>query len=342
MENQGGNMLSDKKLSKLHTNQRLFVKELQGRGIEVEILDNSIELLEAKYNGHNEFILDRDSSINPYAASVIAGDKYLSKKLLRRAGISVTQGEAFFPDQEDDALCYAQRIGYPVVVKPTFGSHGHGVNMDLDNLCKVKDAIEDVVQSIGSKRSYLVEEQFEGKEYRVFITKNGDSAVLHRDPAHVVGDGKRTIEQLANEESHKRMNPRNNCLCPIMLDDLAQDYLKKTGKDFNYIPQNNEKVYLRHNSNVAMGATCEDFTDKVHPSVIEISKQALDVFHGLPYAGMDFLSKDITVEQDPYNYVVVEVNSVPGIHMHMRPGSGKPRNVAKYIVDMMFPETKGD
>ena len=342
MENQGGNMLSDKDLSKLHTNQRLLVKELQGRGVEVKILDNSIELLEAKYDGHKELILDRDSSINPYAASVVAGDKYLAKKLLRRAGISVTQGEAFFSDQEDDALCYAQRIGYPVVVKPTFGSHGHGVNMDLDNLCKVKYAIENVTQSIGSKRSYLIEEQFEGKEYRVFITKNRDFAVLHRDPAHVVGDGKRTIEQLANEESHKRMNPRDNCLCPIMLDDLAQEYLKKTGKDFNYTPQNNEKVYLRHNSNVAMGATCEDFSDKVHPSVIEISKQALDVFHGLPYAGMDFLSKDITVEQDGDSYVLIEVNSVPGIHMHMRPGSGKPRNVAKYIVDMMFPETKGD
>ena len=37
---------------------------------------------------------------------------------------------------------------------------------------------------------------------------------------------------------------------------------------------------------------------------------------------------------------IVEVNTVPGIHMHMRPSEGKPRNVAKYIVDMIFPETK--
>ncbi len=28
-------------------------------------------------------------------------------------------------------------------------------------------------------------------------------------------------------------------------------------------------------------------------------------------------------------YNIVEVNTVPGIHMHMKPSEGKPRNVAK-------------
>lgn len=336
------NMLSNEELQKLHTNQRLLVRELQGRDIDVNVLFREIELLEASLNGHKELILDRDSSINPYAASVVCGDKYFAKQLLRRAGLEVAQGEQFFGDQVDDALVYAQSLGFPVVVKPTFGSHGYDVNMDLENLCQVKGAIDSVVSSIGKSKGYLVEEQFEGKEYRVFITKNGDFAVLHRDPSHVIGDGERSIEEIAKDVSHKRMNPRTTCLCPIMLDDLALEYLARTGKDFAYIPSEGEKVYLRHNSNVAMGATCEDYTDQVHPSVIDLSKRALDVFHGLPYAGMDFLSTDVSVEQTPETYSIIEVNSVPGIHMHMRPGTGEARNVAKYIVDMMFPETKND
>ena len=48
-------------------------------------------------------------------------------------------------------------------------------------------------------------------------------------------------------------------------------------------------------------------------------------------------------KRNGYDYNVediVEVNTVPGIHMHMRPSEGEPRNVAKYMVDMIFPETK--
>ncbi|MFH1637518.1 MAG: hypothetical protein ABIB71_03780 [Candidatus Woesearchaeota archaeon] len=317
-----------------------MVLELQRRDINVKVIDRGLELLEAFYNRHKEFILDRDSSINPYPASVISGNKCLAKNLLKEAGISVVKGEQFYSDQLDDALIYSQEIGFPIVVKPNFGSHGDGVHMDLENLCQVKEAFDKVIKLIGTSRAFLVEEQFEGKEYRVFITENGDYAVLHRDPAHVIGDGKKTIEQLAKEESFKRMNPRTTCLCPIRLDDVVNGYLARSGKDLNFIPKEDEKIYLRHNSNVAAGATCEDYTDKVHPSVIEISKKALEVFHGLPYAGMDFLSKDISVEQDKNSYRVLEVNSIPGIHMHMRPGEGKPRNVAQYLVDMIFPETR--
>ena len=52
------------------------------------------------------------------------------------------------------------------------------------------------------------------------------------------------------------------------------------------------------------------------------------------------MSKDITSFQTVDMYNIVEVNTVPGIHMHMKPSEGKARNVAKYMVDMIFPETK--
>ncbi len=332
-------MLEGRELEGLHTNQRLLVMELQRRGIYVRLLNKNMALLEASYNGHKEFILDRDSSICPYPATVISGKKHLAKALMRQSRISVPAGEIFSANSIDDALLYAQEIGFPVVAKPNFGSHGDGVHMDLENLCQVKIAIDDIIQ-LGSSKYFLIEEQFEGKEYRVFITKNNDYAVLHRDPAHVIGDGKSTIEQLANIESYRRMNPRTTCLCPVRLDDVVDRYLRRSEKDISYIPEKDEEVYLRHNSNVAAGGMCEDYTDKVHPSVIEISKKALAVFHGLPYAGMDFLSKDITAEQTAEMYRILEVNSIPGIHMHMRPGRGKPRNVDKYMVDMIFPETR--
>jgi cyanophycin synthetase len=333
-------MADEKELEMMHSNQRLLVMELQARGVNVELLVPEIELLEATYKGHKEFLLDRDSSINPYPSSVISGDKYLTKLILQRAGISVVQGQQFSEETREDALVYAQHLGYPLVVKPCFGSHGDEVHTDLDNLCLVDTAITSVVNSIGPHRQFIVEKQYEGMECRVFITRNGDYAVLHRDPAHVIGNGNLTIKELADNETKRRMNPRTTALCPIALDEAVDQYLARFGKDLAYIPSVNEKVYLRHTSNVAKGATCEDYTDLVHPSVIEISRKVLEAFPGMPYAGIDFLSKDITKEQTPESYIIIEVNSVPGVHMHMRPGSGTSRNVARYIADMIFPETK--
>ena len=106
------------------------------------------------------------------------------------------------------------------------------------------------------------------------------------------------------------------------------------------IPNKEKKVYLRHNSNVAKGGLCIDYTDKIHPSVIENCKKILEIFSGLSYVGIDYMSKDILAEQTSDMYNIIEVNTVPGIHMHMKPSEGTPRNVAKYMVDMIFPETK--
>jgi cyanophycin synthetase len=333
-------MLSVKQLQGLHSNQRLLIEELQQRGISVRMMVKEMEFVEADYKGHRELILDRDSSINPYPSVVLSGDKYLTKQLLKRARLSVPKGERFYVDELDEALHYAQSIGYPLVVKPTFGSHGEQVHMHLETLCQVKTAIDELLAATRNKSSFLIEEQFDGKEYRVFITEDGEYAVLHRDPASVIGDGKKSIEQIAAAVSYKRMHPRKNSLCPIAIDDTVLKYLARSGLDLKHVPRKDEKVYLRPNSNVAVGGLCEDYTDKVHPSVIEICKHALAVFPNMPYAGIDFMSHDITTKQKQADYRILEVNSNPGIHMHMRPGIGLPRNVARNIVDLMYPETK--
>ncbi|MBQ4030754.1 MAG: hypothetical protein II625_03255, partial [Bacilli bacterium] len=134
-------------------------------------------------------------------------------------------------------------------------------------------------------------------------------------------------------------NPRTNALCEILVDDELVKYISKKGLTLNSIPPKGEKVYLRPNSNVAMGGICEDYTDRVHPSVIEIGLKVLKAFPGLPYVGIDFMTNNIEEQQTDSSYRIIEINTVPGIHMHFRPAIGKSRNIAKYIVDMIYPET---
>lgn len=331
-------MLDDSELLKLHTNQRLLIMEMQSRGVNVDIIYKEIELIRAEYGKHIEWILDRDSSITPYSVSIICGDKYITKKILEREKISVPVGEKFLPNEWELSILYAKKIGFPVVVKPVFGSHGDDIYMDIES----EDELKAIVQNVFANKlrtSFIIEKQFDGKEYRVFLTKDGKYAVLHREPAHVIGDGKHSIEELIEIENNKRKE-RSNCLCPIAVDEITEAYMKKNSISMKDVPGEDEKVYLRHNSNVAKGGLCIDYTDKIHDSVIENCKKILETFSGLSYVGIDYMSKDIEADQTENMYTIVEVNTVPGIHMHMKPSEGEPRNVAKYMVDMIFPETK--
>lgn len=331
-------MVDEYELSQLHTNQRLFIMEMQSRGINVDVIYKEMELIRAEYGKHIEWILDRVSSITPYSVSIICGDKYVTKKILEQSEISVPTGEKFFPEEWKLSILYARKIGFPVVIKPVFGSHGDHIYMDIENELELENIVTNVfVNDI--KKPFIIEKQFDGKEYRVFLTKNGDYAVLHRDPASVIGDGKHTISELIEIENEKR-KARTNSLCPIAVDEITEIYMKKNNISMEDVPKENEKVYLRHNSNVAKGGLCIDYTDKIHSSVIENCKKILDTFSGLSYVGIDYMSKNIEENQLPDMYNIVEVNTVPGIHMHMRPSHGKPRNVAKYMVDLIFPETK--
>lgn len=324
----------------LHSNQKILIYEMLKRGITVEVLDEKLELIKASYNGHDELIYDRDSSIMPYNVSVLAGDKGITKKILQSNGISVPLGEVFSAKDSEYILEAFKVIDSPVVLKPVFGSHGYDVYADLSTEEDVMDSIEKIIKNRGLDTKVLIEEYFPAKEYRVFVTKNKDFAVLHRDPAHIYGDGVNTIKELINKENYRRMNPRTNALCEILVDSELYNYMDKKGISMDTIPDNGEKVYLRENSNVAMGGICEDYTDKVHPSVIDIGMRVLESFPGLPYVGIDYMTNSISEQQDDFSYRIIEINTVPGVHMHFRPAIGKSQNIAQYMVDLIFPETK--
>ena len=324
----------------LHSNQKIVIYEMRKRGIQVEVIDEKLELIKASFNGHEEFLYDRDSSIMPYNVSILAGDKGITKEILQQNGISVPIGMTFDINEIDYILQAFHIIGSPVVVKPVFGSHGYDVYIDLRTEEDILEAIDKIIQNRGLHTKILIEEFFDAKEYRVFVTKNRDYAVLNRDPAHVYGNGMDTIEKLINDENYRRMHPRTNALCEILVDEEMYEYMDKKGISMDYIPENGEKVYLRPNSNVAMGGICEDYTDRTHPSVIDIGTKVLDAFPGLPYVGIDYMTNTIDKEQNDDSYRIIEINTVPGVDMHFRPALGKPQNIAKYMVDLIFPETK--
>lgn len=322
----------------LHSNQKIVILEMLKRNIDVKIFDEENEIITATYKGHKEFLLDRDSSIMPYNMSIIAGNKYYTKRILKENNINVPEGKIFNIDEYDSIIKYINSLNYNVVIKPVFGSHGYDIFMNIKEQKDIDYALE-MIKNNGNNL-ILVEEFFDANEYRVFYTKNNDYAVLWRKPAFVVGDGIHNIKELIEIENYKRMNPRINTMCEIYCDEIMDLYFLQKNIKYTDIPKINEEVQVRPNSNIALGGTPIDKTDEVDKSVLDICKNVLNSFPGVPYLGIDFMTKNISVKNNYNDYRILEVNTVPGVDMHFRPGIGKSRNIAKYIVDLIFPETK--
>lgn len=323
----------------LHSNQKIVILEMLTRNIDVEIFDEKNEIIKASYNEHVEYLLDRDSSIMPYNMSIIAGNKFYTKRILQENNINVPVGKIFNVEDSNDIISYIDSLSYSVVIKPVFGSHGYDIFMDIKNKKDVLYALN-IIKNHNGSCDILVEEFFDANEYRVFYTKNNDYAVLWRKPASIIGNGKDNILELIEKENYKRMNPRTNTMCEIYKDEIMDLYLSKNNISYNYIPDKNKEIQVRPNSNIALGGTPIDKTDEVHQSVLNICQNILKSFPGVPYLGIDFMTKDISKAQSFDDYRIIEVNTIPGVDMHFRPGIGKSRNIAKYIVDLIFPETK--
>lgn len=102
-----------------------------------------------------------------------------------------------------------------------------------------------------------------------------------------------------------------------------------------------QKIYLRKNSNLSTGGDSIDLTDETHPELKKIAVKAINAIPGLAYGGVDLMSsRDISKKPTKNSYIILEINSSPGISMHYDPIKGKTRDVAKDVIDLLFPETK--
>lgn len=310
-----------------------IVREAKEKGIPVlRIGDGSIvQLGYGKYQKRMEATLTENTSC---VAVDIACNKQLTKSMLSEYGIPVPAGKIVKSSQE--ALEYSEKLGYPVVVKPNYGSHGQGVSINLKNPAEVLEAykiaseLEDTV---------LVEKYIKGTYYRVLVVGDKLVAASHRIPAHVNGDGESTISELIDKENLNplRGNGHEKPLTKIKIDKVVEQYLIKQNLPLHYVPAFGETVYLRENDNISTGGVAVDVTDDMHEENRRLIVEAARII-GLDVAGVDISTADISKPITETGGAVIEINAAPGIRMHHYPYQGTPRNAAKAIVDMLFPE----
>src|SRR5690625_871912 len=228
-------------------------------------------------------------------------------------------------------LKYAEQIGYPVVAKPTLGSLGKGVTTNIQSEAELIKAIEHV-KDIGYE-NIIIEEYFEGEDYRIYVVDGEVVAATKRVPANVGGDGKQTIEQLIAEKNKLRKENPYLKTKLITIDDNLIGTLAKQGLTLNDIPKEKEKVMLSSISNISTGGEPIDITDTISKDIKTVAINAINSIPGLVHGSVD------AIVDEEKNCKVLEINTTAGISIHIFPSKGKPRNVPKSIIEYYFPET---
>jgi len=272
----------------------------------------------------------------------IADDKEWTKQILDEAGVPVPRGQVCYSFEE--AKEAADWIGWPVVTKPLSGNHGRGVTTDIASAEDLQAGFDAALARVrDDSGAVIVESYIKGEDHRMLVIGGKLVAAARRRPAHVVGDGKSTVQELIDIENSdpRRGVGHENLLTQIHVDVQTERMLEQAGLGLDTVLPEGEVAFLKSTANISTGGTATDLTDEVHPEV-KFAMERIGRLVGLDIIGIDLLAENLSVPLDQQSAGVVEVNAGPGFRMHMAPTHGTPRPVGEHVVDMLFPDPNDD
>ncbi|HSH40904.1 MAG TPA: cyanophycin synthetase, partial [Arenicellales bacterium] len=234
----------------------------------------------------------------------------------------------------------AQQIGYPVAVKPLVGNHGRGVSTDVGDEESLREAYD---AARHRHETVVVEQYIKGEDHRLLVIDGTLVAAARRRPAHVIGDGKSSLQELIDRENSdpRRGVGHENLLTRIDVDEQTRRLVDQEGLTFDSVIDKDRIVFLKSTANLSTGGTATDITDDVHPEVRYAAERTARLI-GLDIIGIDLLAETLTRPLDQQAAAVVEVNAGPGFRMHLSPTHGRGRDVGRHVVDMLFPDPENN
>lgn len=294
---------------------------------------NRNSLVQLGYGINQKRIQATVASTTSNIAVEIACDKEDTKNILEAAEIPVPKGAIIYDEEDLDAAI--KRIGYPLVLKPVNGNHGKGATTNIKTREEAIVAME-AAKKYG--RSIICEKFITGMDHRVLVINYKFICAAIRKPAHVVGDGKSTVQQLIDETNKdpRRGYGHEKVLTAIKVDDFTLNILSDKGLTLESVIPAGEELILKPTANLSTGGTSIDITDHVHPSNIMMCERIARII-GLDICGIDIMGPNLEEPITENGGAILEVNAAPGFRMHLDPAEGLARNVAEPVIDMLFP-----
>lgn len=259
------------------------------------------------------------------------------KAFLSTLGFPVPKGDIVVSREE--ALTVAKEIGYPVAVKPVVGHKGIGVTADVQDAEELKSAFGRAIKAIPEDQPnhVIVEKSISGADFRLLCVNGRFIAATERRPASVVGDGRSTISELIKRENRTlpRLDTPTSALSKIQCDESMEMYLDEQRLSLNSVIEKDRTVYLRKVANLSAGGVSIDATPTVHPDNIILAQDIAQHFR-LTCLGIDVISPSLAKSWKFGEFGILEINSAPGIFMHLNPAVGESVDVPSHILETFF------
>lgn len=277
------------------------------------------------------YFYDFCTPINNLTSSHLARNKYVTNIILGKAGIPVPDATYIdYSEYEQGELeKEITHLSFPLVAKPMIdGRFGEDVLCNIQNIEQLRSYLE----SNFTKSPFISIEKFYNhlNSYRVLVFKNSILGVILRNPAHVLGDGKHSIEELI-ELSNEARSKISDTLKPIIIDDECHIRLNELGLTPSSIPRKNERITLCYTCNSSRGGTyvsLENTMCQENKALFIKARKALN----LKLVGFDVLCHDLNQPIATSGGVIIEANDSPSVRIHEQPITGRKVLVTRKIV----------
>lgn len=277
-----------------------------------------------------EFSKNRITTM-PIATFRSVKDKDQTRTILESQGFPVPEGRTFHSHEAQEALNYAERLGFPVVVKPSNGAKGKGVTANISNPKGLRVAIQSAIDAGFEGGRFIVERHIPGPDLRCFGTRKQAVTVIGRRSTLLVGNGSSTIEELIHERNTKReLNPHLksrkiklvNAIPAFEKQNLHPDQVLAAG----------QQAFVSTVANMHQGGESYEITEDTHPDILRLARSAVEAIPNLEWAGVDIIVNDHRLSLMDQDAAIIEINASPSIRLHAFPAHGKPKNVIRAIL----------
>lgn len=316
----------------LELSTQVLLKEAIKRGINFKLLDRQANFIELSTATNSQLIKQASkTSLDNYATILAMKNKVVTKELLQRNKVVVPPGESYA--SLNQALVDFPLVQHKaIVIKPNAPNYGQGISIfkPLNTLADYQQGLE---LAFNYADKVIVEAFISGREYRFFVIAGQAIAILHREPANIIGDGQHQIAELVALKNRDPLRGSGYVtpLERIQLTATECRFLAQQGLTFSSIPESGSKIYLRENSNISTGGDSIDFTDLMPKAYKRIAVKAASSV-GAVICGVDMMINNINNPYPENNYAVIELNFNPAIHIHTYPYRGQDRQLAERIL----------
>lgn len=266
-------------------------------------------------NGKKALFHYNKFNLNGIASVRIAQDKGYTNYFLREFGYNTPEEMVFIKGrlaerlgrhhEIENACRYADRLGWPVYVKPGKLSQGALIEKAYND-----EHFSVIAGDIFNRDKILiVQEECIGNDYRIIVLDDAVIDAYQRIPLEITGDGTSTISELINRRQHEFTKSGRDTVIPIS-DSRIDRKLSINNMNRDSIIGDGIKFYPFDVANLSVGGSIKNITESISPYFRQLAL-AIARDMQLRFCGIDLIASDATSGNT--DYAVLEINSSPGL-----------------------------